>query len=77
MIPPIPPAQNGGSISHPNPPHTFPLPIPESTIPPPDNIPGIPWDELCAPATDEFFERHCRYIQIDISGTTPLQQRTW
>ena len=35
------------------------------------------WELLFAPATTEFFQRHCRYIQIDISANSALQQRVW
>lgn len=41
------------------------------------NRPINHWELLLAPATTEFFQRHCRYIQIDISANSPLQQRVW
>jgi poly(A) polymerase len=54
------------------------LPAPASPVRrPPSDISSISWATLCLPATMEFFERHCRYLQIDISATSELQQRVW
>mgnify|MGYP003386042173 FL=1 len=41
------------------------------------DVSSISWGVLCAPATLEFFARHCRYVQIDICATSELQQRIW
>ena len=36
-----------------------------------------PWTLLFASATPEFFQRHCRYVQIDISAFVSHEQRIW
>lgn len=40
-------------------------------------IAALPWSLLCAPATEEFFSRYPRYVQVDISATTVLEHRRW
>jgi poly(A) polymerase len=39
--------------------------------------PPFPWRSLCSPAVVDFFTRHPRYIQIDISAYSADDHRSW
>jgi poly(A) polymerase len=37
----------------------------------------FPWSLLCAPCVYDFFQRHCRYIQVDICADSAEDHRNW